>query len=238
MTRLLISVRNAEEAELALTGGAELIDVKEPNRGSLGAADAETIEAVVRQVAGRVSTSVALGELLSGHRLGAGLGGRLQYAKFGLAGCIDRPDWTTRWAHAAAQLPQGVRPVAVVYADWKTARAPDPRQVLESAQAIACGAVLVDTCDKSQGSLLDHWTLAEVDQFASAVRQAGMLSVVAGGLGLAEIAELLPVAPDYIAVRGAACHGDRTGRLDSKRIGHLSALVQRTTAAERAVRSM
>ncbi len=33
MTRLLVSVRSAAEAEAALTGGASVIDVKEPTRG-------------------------------------------------------------------------------------------------------------------------------------------------------------------------------------------------------------
>ena len=39
MSRLLVSVRSAAEAEVALGAGADLIDVKEPSRGSLGAAD-------------------------------------------------------------------------------------------------------------------------------------------------------------------------------------------------------
>ena len=36
---LLVSVRSADEAIAALAGGADVIDVKEPNRGALGAAD-------------------------------------------------------------------------------------------------------------------------------------------------------------------------------------------------------
>ncbi|HEV3136672.1 MAG TPA: (5-formylfuran-3-yl)methyl phosphate synthase [Pirellulales bacterium] len=238
MTRLLVSVRNAEEAQLAIAGGADLVDVKEPNRGSLGAADAETIEAVVRAVAGRASVSAALGELLAGGSLDVQLAGRLQYTKFGLAGCIDEPDWTARFRQAVAQLPEGVKPVAVAYADWRTARAPDPRQVLELAQAIGCGAALVDTCDKTQGSLLEHWTIADLDRFVAAAREAGLLSVIAGGLDLAEIAEILPLAPDYIAVRGAACDGDRTGRIDIHRVRQLSAVVKRATGAKLKVRSM
>ena len=61
--RLLVSVRDAAEAAAALAGGAALIDVKEPARGSLGRADAATIAAVVAAVGGRVPVSVALGEL-------------------------------------------------------------------------------------------------------------------------------------------------------------------------------
>ena len=40
---LLVSVRSAAEALAALAGGADVIDVKEPNQGSLGAADDDTI---------------------------------------------------------------------------------------------------------------------------------------------------------------------------------------------------
>jgi uncharacterized protein (UPF0264 family) len=46
MSGLLVSVRNVEEAEAALAGGADLIDIKEPLHGSLGAASAEVCEAI------------------------------------------------------------------------------------------------------------------------------------------------------------------------------------------------
>ena len=35
--RLLVSVRSADEVGAALAGGAEIVDVKEPSRGALGA---------------------------------------------------------------------------------------------------------------------------------------------------------------------------------------------------------
>jgi uncharacterized protein (UPF0264 family) len=38
--RLLVSVANAAEARTALEGDADIIDVKDPSRGSLGMADA------------------------------------------------------------------------------------------------------------------------------------------------------------------------------------------------------
>src|SRR5690242_18461623 len=63
LMKLLVSVRSAAEAQAALTGGASLIDVKEPARGSLGRADAATLTDVLRMVAGRRPVSAALGEL-------------------------------------------------------------------------------------------------------------------------------------------------------------------------------
>jgi uncharacterized protein (UPF0264 family) len=52
--RLLVSVRDAAEAVEALAGGADWIDLKEPQRGPLGAVDAVTARDVVHVVAGRV----------------------------------------------------------------------------------------------------------------------------------------------------------------------------------------
>ena len=62
MPQLLVSVRDAAEAAAALAGGADIVDVKEPARGALGAADPATWDAVLRACAGRVPVSVALGE--------------------------------------------------------------------------------------------------------------------------------------------------------------------------------
>ena len=37
MTRMLASVTGPEEAEIVLAGGADLVDLKDPSRGALGA---------------------------------------------------------------------------------------------------------------------------------------------------------------------------------------------------------
>ena len=225
MTRLLVSVRNAAEAEVACTAGADLIDVKEPARGPLGAADAAVIEAVVATVRGRLPVSVALGELPEDAGLADDLAGRVQYAKFGLAGCGDLAAWIPRWRSAIERLPQGVAPVAVAYADWRPAAAPDPRAVLDRAGSLACRAILLDTFDKSGGPLTEHVDWEDLAAFISAAGARGLLSVVAGGLDVEEITRVLQLSPDYVAVRGAACAGDRRGRLDATRVRRLAALV-------------
>ena len=46
--KLLVSVRNVEEALLAADGGADFIDLKEPGRGALGGLPIATI----REIAG------------------------------------------------------------------------------------------------------------------------------------------------------------------------------------------
>ena len=72
--RLLVSVRNADEALMAVRGGADIVDVKEPSLGSLGRASLANLQAIARTLqdpAVRVSgsqnepipLSIALGEV-------------------------------------------------------------------------------------------------------------------------------------------------------------------------------
>ena len=226
MTRLLVSVRSVDEALLALAAGVDLIDFKEPRRGSLGNVDFSLAAELVEAIAGRAPTSMACGELVDSSLSASGWASAdsppaplhppagISYAKLGLAGCATRSDWPRRWADWIAGLPPGAAPVAVAYADWRPAAAPPPEAVLQYAAALGCRAVLVDTCDKSRGDLLAHFSGAELRRFAAEVRNRGMLSVLAGSLTWRSLPEVLGAAPDFVAVRGAVCSGSRESALD------------------------
>ena len=67
-TGLLVSVRSADEVAAALAGGADLIDVKEPSKGSLAPAEAEVVAAVIEAVGGKVPVN-NLGAKLSADKL-------------------------------------------------------------------------------------------------------------------------------------------------------------------------
>jgi (5-formylfuran-3-yl)methyl phosphate synthase len=222
MPRLLVSVVDAAEARIALDAGADLVDVKDPRKGSLGAPDAATVASVVAEVAGAVPVSVALGELRHLRRLsGMEQFPSTAYAKLGMAGCAVLEDWPTRWAGALKRLPPGVKPVAVAYADWSTAGAPEPTRVIVEATQLGCAAVLVDTYDKSHGNLTSHWKLGEIAQFTSVVQRLGMMAVLAGSVTIDIVASLAALGPDYIAVRGAVCDGGREGPIRGQRVARL-----------------
>ncbi len=230
MTRLLVSVRNEAEADVACRQGADLVDVKEPAHGSLGAAEPATLAAIVERLAGRVPVSVALGELLEGRSLSPSLADRLQYAKFGLADCLKQADWIDCWTRALEALPAGVQGVAVAYADWQSAGAPDPWTVLAEAARLGCAAVLVDTWDKSRGSLIAHLDLAELGRWVAAAQETGLTTALAGSLGWTEMDDVLALTPDYVAVRGAVCKGGRAGQLDAVLVHRLARRLQQTAA--------
>lgn len=235
MTRLLVSVRNLQEAQMALAAGVDLLDVKEPLHGALGAAAPATITAIARLASGNVPTSAALGELIDFdcHSGAAGLG--VDYAKLGLAGCNDLANWIELWHSAWQSLSPRCGRIAVAYADHQLARAPAPLEVLEQADLAGCAGLLVDTFDKRGGSVFAHCSEADLREWCAQAQQAGMLFVLAGGLQGSEIQRACQVGPDYIGVRGAVCRGDRQQSIDAELITALvEALHTHPPATQRA----
>jgi uncharacterized protein (UPF0264 family) len=226
--KLLVSVRDAAEAEAALAGGADLIDVKEPANGPLGRADFATIAEVVKTVAGRVPISAALGELRDCPlvRVGIELPEGVEYVKWGLAGLL-RQKWAHHFQVAHLFLWAGRRVVAVAYADWVPAESPRPADVVAYARDHNIGAILLDTYQKGGTTLLDWLSVAEIAALVETCRESGVPVALAGSLGVAEIERLLPLAPDWFAVRGAACAGGRGGRVEESRVRALAELIRK-----------
>lgn len=63
---LLVSVRDAAEAQDARAGGAAIIDVKDPGAGPLGAASVDEAARIAMAVAGSLPLTLACGELRAG----------------------------------------------------------------------------------------------------------------------------------------------------------------------------
>ena len=232
MAGLLVSVRNATEAAAAEAGGADLIDIKEPRRGALGAASPTVVRSIVQQVGGRLPLSVALGELPDVADPAQLLdSSSIRFAKVGLA-CAPRK-WRQDWRDLLSGFPAHVRAVAVAYADYGEAGAPPFLEVLEVGAQLGCTALLIDTFRKNRGGLLEHLKQAALRQVIELAREQGMITVVAGSLDVASIRTVLPLEPDFIAVRGAVCQGRRDGELDLQKVRHLAGLVGETERRDR-----
>jgi uncharacterized protein (UPF0264 family) len=219
-TGLLVSVRSASEAVTALEGGVDLIDVKEPTLGPLGAAATTVVREVVAVIAGRRPVSAALGEWRDwdGQPVPEGL----RYVKWGLAGVADDAGAALRQMR---KTPVAAEPVLVAYADHRRASSPDPVWLAERAMALGFAAFLLDTAVKDGSTLVD-WiapaTLARI-RFQLADREVPM--ALAGSLDEAEIRRLAPLKPDWFAVRGAACVGGRGGTVSANRVRQLKSVI-------------
>jgi (5-formylfuran-3-yl)methyl phosphate synthase len=220
MTKMLVSVRNVDEALLAAAGGADFIDLKEPRAGALGGLPTITIAAVVaalRQSGSRLPVSATIGDLpmqplapvLSQVLAVAACG--VDYVKVG----IERGLGAEALLHALAT--SGVAVVPVFIAD---------RGVDDAAVQLACQlgfpGVMLDTSDKRAGSLFDVMGVPAMRQFLQQVRAAQALAGLAGALRLQHLPALRELAPDFAGFRSAVCDGDRTATLDAQRLRALA----------------
>jgi (5-formylfuran-3-yl)methyl phosphate synthase len=228
--QLLVSVRNAREAADALEGGADIIDVKEPSRGALGASDPAQIAEVLARVAGRRVVSMAAGELLDSLSDEKGIPDGIRFVKFGLSQCAGgRRHWMQLFGRIGRTLPIGAQVVPVAYADWRDARSPAPDCVLELAALHECPLILVDTFDKSSGGLFDKWSFSSLKKFVCNSRSIGTAVALAGSLRIEDFGRAADTTADIIGVRGAVCGGKRNATLQRQLVTGASLRLQHFT---------
>jgi uncharacterized protein (UPF0264 family) len=226
MPRLLVSVRNATEANHALEGGADLIDIKEPARGSLGQADALIIREIALAVGAQRPVSAALGELIDSNCEPPAA--NLRFVKWGLRGCANVRNWPDLLAERVAAVKRSnpkSQAVGVIYADGGRVEAPGPTEVVKSASRIGCSVVLIDTCIKDGSNLLAWLDVAELREMRALTRDLGMQFALAGGIDFGLLPSVLEIEPDWIAIRGAACPDGREGTLCRDRVAQIAAVV-------------
>jgi len=219
MTRLLASVSNTRETELAIAGGADIIDLKEPANGALGAVTTLVQREIVKQVAGQRPVSATIGDLpmvveTLSRAISTTADTGVDIVKVGLPQLQQHPQCLQALSQNAAQ---GIQIVAVLFAEHRPAL-----QLLNQLAESGCLGVMLDTADKSAGNLCSLGEPAYLSAFVRQARGLGLLSGLAGSLTVANIATLLRLHPDYLGFRGALCaNSKRTGQLSSKALARV-----------------
>ncbi|MEO2036288.1 MAG: (5-formylfuran-3-yl)methyl phosphate synthase [Planctomycetaceae bacterium] len=235
--KLLISVRSLREAQAARDGGAEIIDVKEPAKGSLGRAHPEVMAQIVkfvRSTSPSTIVSAALGEVseyTAAPAVAPAEIPHLDLLKSGLSALqSDDVPWQDAWSRFRESVVtncQDVRWVAAAYADHERSRSPGVLDVLEEGHRIGCPVLLIDTFQKDVTSLLDWVPMPMLEQIRDRTREYGMQLALAGRITTTLLPKVLAVDPDIIAVRGAVCaHGRRTATVSTERVVQLMTILR------------
>ena len=240
--QLLVSVRDASEATVALESGADIVDAKEPTAGALGAVSGERFAAIVGAVGGTRPVTAAIGDaerettLEATARAFAQAGAAM--VKVGFAG-VDDPDRATALLRAAVRGVAGSdlgAVIAVAYVDAARVAALAPGAVVACAREAGAHGVLLDTAAKDGPGLLDGMPRDALAAWIVEARQAGLLVALAGRLTLGALPIVRTLGADVVGVRGAACEGGRTGRVSAARVRALrEMLVLSSAPAERLV---
>ena len=223
-----MSVRSADEVGPALAGGDDIIDAKEPDRGSLGAVDRNVLSRILQRVPDDCGVSVALGDVTRPEEVLAAVHGlelpqraSPTYLKLGFAG-VRSPDQVGILIEIAVSMTSGMaaapRIVAVAYADPERAGTVPPSLIPPLAEAAGAAGVLLETHGKDGRGLLEWLPCGALVDWVAVAREAGLLAALAGSLRPRDLALVGRAQPDVVGVRGAACSGGRQGRVSEDRV--------------------
>lgn len=222
MTQLLVSVKSTEEALIALEAGVDIIDLKDPANGALGALDlliSAEIVAMTQQYNqlnvdnnrhfSPTLTSAAVGEQhLNIESLMSSILERVSInvdiIKVPVCSLEAISSWQDQFdLRKITHLKPDIKFVAVFFADQKL----DLMQ-LKTLKNMGFYGAMLDTSEKHQ-NLLEVCTMQTLQMFTQFCQKNALKSGLAGSLKPQHIERLTAIRPFYIGFRGGVCEADR-----------------------------
>ncbi len=226
--KLLISPADEKEAAEAIAGGADIIDVKNPKEGALGASFPWTIKRIKKLAPKNIEVSCAIGDApnlpcaVSLAALGAATTG-VDYVKVGLYG-VKTKDEAVHLMQSVSKAVKDYNPsvkvVATGYADAERTGSVNPLFVPEIARDAQADVAMIDTAIKDGKNLFAYLTTDQLKRFVNAAHAYGLKVALAGSLRKEDLAAVYALGADIMGLRGAACtSGDRVnGRITRENV--------------------
>jgi uncharacterized protein (UPF0264 family) len=216
MTGMLASVNSLEEALLVQQAKVDIIDLKQPKQGALGALELNLVREIVLAINKQTPVSATIGDLpmqpeviFNAVRAMAATG--VDYVKIGV---FPEGDSLATIEKLASLTEQGLSLIAVLFADAQ----PD-FALVKILKETGFKGVMLDTMHKKNGSLTQLMSVSELKNFVALTHTEQLLCGLAGSLRQEDIPALLTLQPDYLGFRGALCQQhDRVGQLDLQAI--------------------
>jgi uncharacterized protein (UPF0264 family) len=225
--KVLISPFSREEAIVAWQCGTDIIDIKNINKGSLGASFPWVIQSVIRAIPDKdVVFSATLGDLpykpgtASLAALDAVSSG-VKYVKAGLHGPKSVPQGVDLM-YAVVRSCKDYNPEVIVvtagYSDYKRFGGLSPEELVEIAAQSGSDMVMVDTLIKDGKNLFDALSEDEITRFVRDAHARSLQVALAGSVRAEHLPALVRTGADVVGVRGAVCSsGDRSTAIDPKK---------------------
>jgi uncharacterized protein (UPF0264 family) len=201
MNGMLASVRNWEEAQIALNANVDIIDLKQPNFGALGALEIETICDIVMKIDFRCPVSATIGDLPMQadtifDAVQATVKTGVDFVKIGF---FPSGNWLPV-VEKLRPLTTKYQLIAVLFADQN----PDIH-FISALKNNGFVGVMLDTMNKERGNLTQIMPLDTIQTFVELAKKHSLICGLAGSLRAEDIAILLPLEANYLGFRGALC---------------------------------
>ena len=232
---LLISPINNNEALESIEGGADIVDVKNPKEGSLGANFPWVIKDIRDITPDNILVSATLGDVpykpgtVSLAALGA-LNSGADYIKVGLYGTSNYNDALEVMENVVKTVKNENSEAIVVasgYADAHRVGAVSPWEIPKIAKQSGSNLAMLDTAVKDGKTLFDYLSIDDLERFVDEIHSYGLKSALAGSVKKEQLKPLHAIGCDVVGVRGAACvGGDRnSGKIHRSAVAELKNLL-------------
>jgi uncharacterized protein (UPF0264 family) len=217
MSKLLVSVKNLRECELALHAGVDLIDLKAPQYGALGGLALEDIRSISALVAERATTSATIGDIApdtSGIEdivLATAACG-VDFVKVAMLHVQHADSALSKLANLSTDIPL----IAVLFAEDCY-----PQDMLQHIACAGFAGVMWDTREKNGLSLLDHISIKDLQSWVVQAQGLDLMTGLAGSLSLQMVPLLQPLSADYLGFRGGLCDNARDSDLSPSKLQQL-----------------
>ena len=213
---LLVSPSSVAEAKNSLS--ADIIDVKKPSEGSLGANYPWVIRAI-RDLSPK-PVSAAIGDFdyrpggASLAAYGAACSGA-DYIKVGLmfSGAEKARDLVRGVVKGVKDEFPEKYVVIAAYGDYQRLGVISPFEMASIAAEEGADVAMIDTGIKDGKSLFAFLDEPQLASFTETNRECGIRTALAGSLCFEDISVLKRIDPDIIGVRGMVCGGDRNATI-------------------------
>ena len=244
--RILISIRSFEELKAAIDGGADIIDLKNPDEGSLGAPFPWLIKKV-RNFGYNFTLSVAIGDMpnLPGTASlacsGAALYGVdiIKVGLFGPRNFKEGEKLLKSVVKAAKDIDQNILVVGAGYADFKSFNGIDSIDIPTICNRAGADIAMLDTYSKNGQKLFNFIDSEKLSKFVNKTHENDLLAALAGSLELQDIKKVNELGADIIGFRGAACSGSdrKNGVVEINRVKKIVEFSQNLIKNARILRS-
>jgi uncharacterized protein (UPF0264 family) len=213
-----------------MEGGADIIDLKNPNEGSLGAAAPYFIKEVKKK-AGSYPVSAAIGDMpnLPGTAALAAVGAAVSgadYVKVGLYGTHTEEECIALMSEVVKAVREQNPDIIIVgagFADAESYGGINPMKIPKIIKAAGADIAMLDTKNKKGKRLFDFLTLKKLKHFVDESHRLGLKAALAGSLRGEDLQTIYNLGADVTGFRGAACRQNdrKNGEITKERVQKL-----------------
>jgi len=217
---LMVSVQDLYEAQQALKGGADIVDVKNLQEALVGSAHPNVVKQIREEVPSAHHASVTLGvvpDQVGTVAMAVYAAGCLEATSVKVGFMVSEYEKALETLVASKEALKGTstKLIGSLFADNTLHHGGlDPDLMVKLARESDCDGFLIDTLVKDGRNLFDFIPENNLKEMVITGKELGMSTALSGHLKMNDIDELARINPDIVGVRGAVCQkGDRDARV-------------------------